>query len=388
MDKPVVSILSNTLDGGGTERVISNLLNELGSMYDLILVLLKNRIEYKIPEGVKVRLISKSKKIDGALKNFASLPMLASRYKKICTEEKVNVSISFLTRPNYINVLAKSYGSKMETIISERCYPSIAYASNKWRFKLYKKLIPNLYNKSDYITANSNAIAWDLKNNFGVDKEVQTIYNPLNIEKINALLAESHTVSKNKEFTFISVGSLSKPKNHLLLLEAFSAFKSKDVKLWIVGKGPLLRVLQDRITELGLEESVELLGFQMNPYKYLANADCFVLSSETEGFPNVLVEAMGVGLPVISTDCLSGPREILAPKSNFLDVLTEKFVLEEFGILTPSKNAKMLTQAMQLVLEDDELRKIYRVKSKNRAQDFNLEATVLKFKSLIQEAHV
>ena len=139
------------------------------------------------------------------------------------------------------------------------------------------------------------------------------VYQRIN-KKLGISLSKTDIEIKKRRFTFVTVGRLDNGKNHRLIIEAM---KSIEADLWIIGDGELREELLSYIKELNLNDKVYLLGKKENPFAFLAKADCFVFTSNHEGFPNVLVEALACSLPVISTDCKSGPREILSPKSNF-----------------------------------------------------------------------
>ncbi len=130
--------------------------------------------------------------------------------------------------------------------------------------------------------------------------------------------------------------------------------------------------LELRIEHLGLRGKVKLLGKQKNPYKYLANADCFVFGSNHEGFPNVLLEALACDLPVISTDCKSGPREILAPQSDLMQQAAG-VELEEYGVLTAVNDVEVMARAMEMMANDEKVRYNYKSIAKKRALDFDVD---------------
>jgi N-acetylgalactosamine-N,N'-diacetylbacillosaminyl-diphospho-undecaprenol 4-alpha-N-acetylgalactosaminyltransferase len=196
---------------------------------------------------------------------------------------------------------------------------------------------------------------------------------------INKLSNESIKVKKEK-FTFISVGRLDKGKNHLLLIEAM---KSVNAVLWIIGTGNEMGYLKKYINSKKLNEKVLLLNNKKNPFSYLSKADCFVFSSKHEGFPNVIVEALACKLPVISSDCRFGPREILSPQSDFSFELEKEIELAEFGILYPVNSLKKLIDSMTLIINNVSLRKKYKNISSKRADHFNLNKVIIDFDKVI-----
>src|SRR5699024_8973667 len=144
------------------------------------------------------------------------------------------------------------------------------------------------------------------------------IYNFYDIEKILELSKEPLTVQDAKIFenpTIVTVGRLAEQKGQWHLIRALNKVKKEipDVKLIILGEGELEDYLKKLVNDYKLTENVHFLGFQKNPFKYITKSDMYVFPSLYEGFPNALAEGMVCGLPVISSDCESGPREILSP---------------------------------------------------------------------------
>ena len=154
--------------------------------------------------------------------------------------------------------------------------------------------------------------------------------------------------------------------------------------MYIIGDGELREYLSGYIVDENMQDNVFLLGKQTNPFKYLAQCDCFVFASNNEGFPNVLVEAMACGLPIISTDCKSGPREILAPNSeDILFMQKDKVEFAMYGILTPIKDVQKLREAIKLMISNSDIKAMYANKSLIRAREFDIETIITKYKDVI-----
>jgi N-acetylgalactosamine-N,N'-diacetylbacillosaminyl-diphospho-undecaprenol 4-alpha-N-acetylgalactosaminyltransferase len=141
----------------------------------------------------------------------------------------------------------------------------------------------------------------------------------------------------------------------------------------IVGGGVMEDELKQKVSDLGLMDKVIFCGFEQNPFKYVSRCDCFVLSSDVEGFPNVLIEALACGKPVISTDCSSGPRELLAPATDLHHRAINNYETGEYGILTPVNDIAALAAAMKKMYEDPALRKQFSEKAAGRAQQFDVD---------------
>jgi N-acetylgalactosamine-N,N'-diacetylbacillosaminyl-diphospho-undecaprenol 4-alpha-N-acetylgalactosaminyltransferase len=334
---------------------------------------MNDTIFYKVQENVEVVFLENSKPFESGIKKLLKLPFLALKYKKLLKEKNIDISLSFMNRPNYVNVLAKLLGSKSKTIISERAMPSLQHKNGLQGF-INRFLIRNLYKKADLVISNSIGNQKDLKETFKVKAKI--IYNVLdfNCEKRE----------KFKKFTFINVGRLDEGKNHKLLIKAFKK-AGIEADLLIIGDGPLRGELENLVNNLNLEEKVKFLGKRNNVNYMLAKSHCFVFSSNYEGFPNVLLEALACNLPVISTDCLSGPREILAPNTEYKNI--KDIEIAEYGILVPVNNEEKLAKAMKLIYEDNELRYNFRNKAKNRAKEFEVKRIIKEWEKIIKKSY-
>lgn len=376
--KKNLSILIYSLDSGGAERVVSILLKELSFQYNITLVLMNNTISYNIDDNLQIVYLENSNANESGIKKLLKLPFLGFKYNKICKENSIEVSLSFMNRPNYINIISKLFGNKSKIIINERAMPSLQHKSGLQGF-INRILIKKLYNLADITTANSIGNSDDLIKNFNI-KSVKTINNPFDILQIKQL-SQEHIELNNSNFIFVTIGRLDNGKNHQLMIEAI---QNIDAHLYIIGDGILRERLECQIEELDLKGKVFLLGKQLNPYKYLTKADCFIFSSNNEGFPNVLVEALACKLPIISTDCKSGPREILAPCTDIKYQLKDDIELGEYGILTTINSHKSLNKAMKLMINDNKLRDNYIKKAELRASYFNKTKIIDKYIEVVE----
>lgn len=377
-----VSILIYSLASGGAERVTSILLEELNILknrYKITLVLMSDIIFYDIPKDIDIIYLENSKFFESGSKKFLKLPFLAWKYKNFCKKNSIDVSLSFMNRPNYINTISKFFGNKAKIIISERIVSSQEYQSDGIKDKISRSLIKFLYPKADLIIPNSQGIKIDLIKKFEIKTNIKVINNPIDLDKVLKKQNEHIPIKLNK-FTFITVGRLFEQKNHKLVL---SAIKDVDAFLYIIGDGVLKNKLESLIQKYSLENRVFLLGRQENPYKYLSKADCFLFSSNYEGFPNVLLEALSCSLPVISTDCISGPREILAPDSDVKFQLKNEIEFAKYGILVPVNDVDKLKEAMNLIIADKDLRNRYKEKAQQRARDFDVKKIIKQYEDVI-----
>jgi N-acetylgalactosamine-N,N'-diacetylbacillosaminyl-diphospho-undecaprenol 4-alpha-N-acetylgalactosaminyltransferase len=358
--KKRVAILIFSLGSGGAERVVSILLNSLYREFEFTLFLMNSRIDYRTPKEIKVVYLQSSEPFESGIKKLLKLPLFGWIYRNHLIRGEFDISLSLLNRPNYINVFAKIFGSSVKSVISERGNPSTHYSSSR----VGKGLVKWLYPKADLITCNSYGNRLDLIESFGVDGEIKVLQNPIDLSGIELSKGEG----KNR---FITVGRLDSGKNHKLQIDALSEIDG-NWSLQIVGDGVLRGELESYIKQKNLSDRVELLGRQSNPFKYLQQADYFLFSSSHEGFPNVLLEALSVGLPVLSTDCRSGPREILSEDREYSRNI-ESLEVVEYGVLTPVGDLKEFKRGVELLLQEgDEVKRLRKV-SRNRAEEFSLQ---------------
>lgn len=392
MKEKNVAFIIHALSNGGAERVMSYLIQNYSSAENKYLIVYHRcEVEYDFSGQIISLDIEPSNNIIGKLLNYLKR---IYRLRKIKSELNINKSISMLDSPNIVNILSRR---KDKVIISLRNHKSKEYTGIKKN--MYIKLIKFLYNKADKIVAISEGVAEDLVKNIKLDKnKVQVIYNPVDIIKIHNIMNEE--VEEFKEFKdkkiIINSGRLTNQKGQWHLLKAFKKVceKNEDVILGILGQGELENNLRQLAIDLGIDNKVIFLGYQKNPFKYLAKANIFVLSSLFEGFGNVIVESMACNTPVISTDCESGPREILSELKGKYFELTETYYAE-YGILVPnfelkefndditiSNKENILADAISYLLDNEEKINEYRVKGLKRLEEFEMKRITYKWENI------
>jgi glycosyltransferase involved in cell wall biosynthesis len=364
--KKNLMIIIHSLKGGGAERVVANLLKGLSRRdFSITLLLYEGIFDYLIPENVEVITLDilSSRNILKTTKGFILKIISIARLIK---KNKPDIIFSLLSDTNVITILARSLsGVHSKVIVSERNHPSLSL-KNELYGGITKFLMRYCYPKAERIIAISQGIKKDLLENFNLPGEkIEVIYNPLDIAEIETLSAEeiNHPWFNDELPIIISIGRLTKQKGHSYLIKVFSMVRqSLPCRLVIIGTGEEEENLVNMVNTLGLKNDVEFLGFQRNPFKYMARSSLFISASRYEGFGNVLVEAMALGLPVISTDCPSGPAEIIEHGKN--------------GILVPIENEGRLERTILNLLTNDELRRKLSNEAKIRAQYFALDKRV------------
>lgn len=359
---------------GGAERVISLLLKELESEQNLKVhfIMMEDGIDYELPKSITPIILSNSKK--SGIQKLLELPFIAWKLKNYIKENNIDMVMSFLYRPNYVNILAKIFRSNHKSIINIRSTTS-RYKNEGFLGKINLFLINNLFDKSDLIISNSKGVDEDLKSIMNITTNTKVIYNPVDIEYINSKRNICEDVDfefKENKIYIISVGRLIPLKRNMDLITAFYELQKDDdsLELIFLGDGVLKGDLINDCIKLGIREKVHFLGNVRNPFYYLNKSNLFVLNSEIEGFPNVLVEAMSCGLPVISSDCKSGPREILED--------------EKYGLLYPVRNIDTLIEKIRYYLNQDTNKESLEKKNLKRIEDFSTDKIMSQFKKVLE----
>ncbi|GIL15959.1 MAG: hypothetical protein BroJett039_11320 [Chloroflexota bacterium] len=238
--------------------------------------------------------------------------------------------------------------------------------------KMLGLLITRLYPEADRIVALSNGVAREIQAWIPhVELPISVIHNAGMDERIMDLTHEliSEEEMPGSKPHIVACGRLAEEKGFCYLIDAMALVRQVvPATLFIVGEGKLRHVLESQIKDMGLEECVSLLGFKSNPYKYMASADVFVLSSISEPFGNVIVEAMACGAPVVSTDCPYGPREIIQDGVN--------------GLLVPPADSQALAAAILRVLQNPDLAATLAQNGARRARDFSADTIANEYGNL------
>ena len=354
-----IAFLINELGGGGAERVLVTLANHLHDRmgFDVAIATLEQGPSaYPLSPGIEVRPLWTHRVTHGPGK-LLSLPLAALAFARFVRHHRSDAAISFLVRANLVMVMSCRFGNRLPPVISERAV-STPYSGSSPVAVVMRTLVRRLYPQAHAIVAISAGVKTSLER-LGVPADrVRVIYNPQNLDEIRAIAATADRTAGDA-FRVVTAARLTGQKDLPTLLRAFRAVHDEDARarLVILGEGPDAISLRQLARELGIDDAVEWRGWAP-PYRVMAESDVFVLSSRYEGFANVIVEAMACGLPVVSTDCRSGPSEILAGG--------------EHGILVPVGDSAALAAAILRLKADPRLRASLRERGSERARDFDV----------------
>jgi glycosyltransferase involved in cell wall biosynthesis len=277
---------------------------------------------------------------------------------RLLRRRKIELLVSFMPGPNLMALLAAALvGCKV--VASERAVPSVNFSDANPRLGLrafWRWFARHGYPRADAILVNAGRIKEELVHQYRIpSRKVTVIPNIVDIVRIKRL-ASASAPGTGKD-AIVSIGRLTWQKNFPLLLRAFARLPKPRPALLIVGGGEDEQKLRALARELGIDDEVTFLGPKKNPYPYLKRARVFVLSSHYEGLPNVVLEALALGIPVISTDCPSGPRELLQDGM--------------YGLLVPPDDSEALAAALKRLLRDRKTRARFGRLGPMRARQFD-----------------
>jgi glycosyltransferase involved in cell wall biosynthesis len=330
-----VGLFLPSLAGGGAQRVFLLLAKGMHAKacdVDIVVPNARGPLETEIPTGV--RLVSL-----GAPRVAQALPPLV-RYLR---HERPVALVSAMTHGNVVAIGAvRLSGAPTRAVVTEHQHLTtfVAHAP-AWRDRRLPRLVRLTYRHADHVVAVSHGVAADLARHARLPRDrIEVIYNPVPVDELR-LRAEADPGpewARAGGVPFIlGVGRLSDQKDFATLIRAFARLSQRtESRLVILGDGPLRPSLDALIRKHGLQDRVQLPGFVTNPYAWMKRARVLALSSRWEGLPTVLLEAMALDTPIVSTDCPSGPRELLADGA--------------FGALVPPGDPAKLAEALDAAL--------------------------------------
>ena len=402
-----ILLFTHHLSQGGAEktvRMISEYINShCTDMKSYVCVVYDDPDVHRTMQNVIV-LKHRSEPGDNRFRKAFNVLRQIREVKQIKKKLNIDVCVSFLPGADIINVFSA---------VGETEYVAVRSRESLFVHNIWKKIyVKTSYRKCDRIIAVSDVVRHDVISYFGVDEgKVQTIHNAVvQTESDDYIVSDEHTIgdvhassdvsvmnvgkaTDMQEFAqgrriVINVGRLSKEKGQIHLIRAFAKVASdmQDACLCIIGEGDEKARLEKAIDHYHLNDKVMLAGFRKNAYDYMKQADILVLSSVIEGMPNVLLEAMQNGLPVISTEC--GAREILAPGTDVM-YRTAEAAIAQYGILVPlcaeniddvidlndglSPQELIMAENIEKMLNDKELSDGYRNRNAECLESYSVE---------------
>lgn len=384
----MIALLINSLIGGGAERIALTLLNELNKKgIKVILICIEREQTYPIPEGVEVVYLTNFQKLHNPLFKLLWVFISAFRLSKCIKKHNITLVQSHLIRANFVNTLAKYFGTKHKSQIVSHL--PIDFSNDSFPLRqLKQKLYSWLYGIADELVSISEMMKRELDKNLNLEQakvKHTLIYNPHNIARIASMAKE-----ETQEFHFspakrylISAGRLVKHKRVEDIMRALVLVREQlpNTELIILGQGLEKAALKEEASRLGLSTYVHFLGHLPNPFALFRQSDLFVMASEMEGLPNIIIESLVCKLPVISSDCVSGPREILSPTTHYALQLKDQIEFAEFGVLFPVGKHELLAEAILALLLDPDKRMHYAEKGFEHAQQYDMELVTNKYLS-------
>lgn len=362
-----------SLAGGGAERAAVQILNALdGAAWDRSMYLFKREGPYLSELSPGVALASGQR--HSRLGRWREL-----RHHIVATNP--DVVVSFLS---YFTVLSAVRAALTRArVVFHQQTPMTAFLEDadyqwrgSWRKRMFTLVTRLGYSAADLIITSSGGVAHDLTTAFGVDPaRVRVVANPVDVDAVTAAAAEALSPEDEARWTrpvIVAAGRLADAKNYPLLIEALAQLRAQlPARLFVLGQGERGEALRQLAVERGLGDAVVWCGFQANPWKFMARADVFALTSRYEGFGNVLIEAMACGVPVVATSS-PGTQDIVADGVD--------------GVLVRDHNPSAIADALGRVLGDDTLRGRMAVAARQAASRFALPVVAAQYDAALREA--
>ncbi len=365
------------LKDGGSPQVLSSILRHLHrDAFDPVLVTYSTARVYPVPQGITEHILQ----VEGGgslVRKLRSNLIAVFRLRRVLRQELPDVAVGMGGMTNWALILAsKLTREKMGIIIGEHGAGALEVRNDRATVRVISLLNRFLYPLADRIIAISGGVRDYLVDGLMLSEEkIVSITNPIDIGRIQQLSQEQvdhpWLVHKDKP-VILWVGRIVAVKGLPYLVGAFErVLKQMDARLMIVGEGPECSAIRNLVEQKGLHEKVHFAGYQGNPYRYMRRCDVFTFSSlGGEAFGLVLAEAMACGLPVVSTDCVAGPAEVLQNG--------------KCGILVPVADEDSLAKGILSILTNPSLRKQLVSAATERVADFGPERVVASYEQLFR----
>lgn len=365
MNKKTIAFAISSMAPGGAQRVVSALSKKFIDRFEIIIITFQDKPSfYPIDERIKIisctNQINPSKNIISAF--YLNIRLIVSIIK-ILRKNNVNLCISFLTTVNTLTIIASKIIG-IPIIISERNNPIIVPPNRFWRF-----LRNASYKYSDYLVVQSNGSRRFFKK-ITPNHKIKIIQNPIS-ENIRINNTRSEINLNNEEIKILSVGRLTKNKAVHITILALSKLSVTNWRFYIAGDGPLLNELIELCKSLNILHKVMFLGNIKNVEDYFYDADIFVFTSRSEGFPNALMEAYYSGMPCISTNCDFGPSDIIETN--------------EDGFLIPVDDVESLKEKLGILITNKDIRSQFSIRAMNKSKRFEITHIANQWYDLIED---
>jgi glycosyltransferase involved in cell wall biosynthesis len=370
--RPKICFVLPSLAGGGAERAAVQILNALDDRtWDRSMYLFRK-------EGPYLNDVSPSLRVTAGADGSR-----AGRWRglrRFVRETRPDVVMSFLS---YFSVLTAVRSAAVGArVVFNQQTPMSAFLDDgdypwrgRWRRRAFTLAARAGYAAADLIIAASNGVAGDLVEAFGVARRhVRVVHNPVDLAAVRAAAAaplDPQDAARWAPPVIVAAGRLAEAKNYALLIDALALLRAVvPAQLFILGQGDEEPAIRTRVAARGLDEAVVLCGFQANPWKTIARADVFALTSRYEGFGNVLVEAMACGVPVVATSS-AGTRDIVRDGVD--------------GLLVTQHEPAAVASALERVLTDALLRRRLAAEAASAAQRFAVEVIAMEYDRVLGE---
>ncbi|HET9177565.1 MAG TPA: glycosyltransferase [Terriglobia bacterium] len=365
------------LKDGGSPQVASGILNHLNrDVFNPVLVTYSEARVFPVPEGTTEYTLH----IHGGGSLFQKLKANLTavfRLRRIIRLEEPEIAVGMGGMTNWGLILAARLARKnTSVIIGEHGAGALKYRADRVTSLMMRLLNWFLYPLADRIVAISDGVRQYLVREMKVaEGEIVLIHNPVDIKRIQKLSREQVDdpwLHDRDRPVVLWVGRMATVKGLEYLVGAFErVIKEIDARLVLVGEGSLENAIRELVRQKGLQEKVRFAGFQSNPYRYMSRSSVFAFPSLSEGFGMVLVEAMACGLPVVATDCVAGPSEVL--------------LNGKCGILVPVADEEALARGIVSLLTDTALRERLISAAMERVTDFEPAKVIASYERLFLE---